>query len=185
MIAMLKKLLRQIAYRLRGEYTVEQLIHMGLKVGDNFNPQLGFELDPSHCWLINIGDNVTFGPHVQILAHDASTCCELGYSKIGRVTIGNNVFIGAGTIVLPNVSIGNHVIIGAGSVVTKSIPDGMLAAGNPAVVIGTVDNYIEKHKKTMQTSPVYGSEYTLRENISQQMKEQQCRDLHDGVGYVK
>ncbi|OUO14919.1 acyltransferase [Flavonifractor sp. An4] len=182
---MLKKWLRKIVYRLRGEYAVEQLIHMGLKVGDNFNPQLGFELDPSHCWLIDIGDNVTFGPHVQILAHDASTYCELGYAKIGRVTIGDNVFIGAGSIVLPNVSIGNRVIIGAGSVVTKSIPDGMLAAGNPATVIGTVDDYIKKHEKAMRTRPVYGSEYTLRENISQQMKKQQYCDLHDGVGYVK
>ena len=67
---------------------------------------MGYELDPSHCWLIEIGDNVTFGPHVQVLAHDASMHNVLGYTKIGRVRIGNNVFIGAGSIVLPNVQIG-------------------------------------------------------------------------------
>ena len=53
-------------------------------------------------------------PHVQILAHDASTKRYLGYTKIGRVLIGNNVFVGAGTIILPSVAIGNNVIIGAG-----------------------------------------------------------------------
>lgn len=102
---MLKKILKQIIYRIRGEYTVEQLKKLGLRVGKNFNPQLGFELDPSHCWLIDIGDNVTFGPHVQVLAHDASMYNALGYTKIGRVRIGNNVFIGGGSIILPNVKI--------------------------------------------------------------------------------
>ena len=182
---MIKKLLKRLIYRLRGEYTVEQLVGMGLKVGKNFNPQLGFELDPSHCWLIEIGDNVTFGPHVQILAHDASTCGELGYAKIGCVSIGDNVFVGAGSIILPNTSVGNRVIIGAGSVVTKSIPDGVIVAGNPAAIIGTVDDYMEKHKKMMHIRPAYGSEYTLRENISQRMKDQQRAALQDGIGYVK
>lgn len=51
---------------------------------------------------------------MQILAHDASTKRYLGYTKIGRVLIGNNVFVGAGTIILPSVAIGNNVIIGAG-----------------------------------------------------------------------
>lgn len=64
---------------------------------------------------------MTFGPHVQVLAHDASMHNVLGYTKIGRVRIGNNVFIGAGSIVLPNVQIGDNSIVGAGSIVTKDI----------------------------------------------------------------
>ena len=87
---MLKKILKKIIYRIRGEYTIAQLREMGLRVGKKFDPQLGYELDPSHCWLIEIGDNVTFGPHVQVLAHDASMHNVLGYTKIGRVRIGNN-----------------------------------------------------------------------------------------------
>ncbi|WP_253200562.1 DapH/DapD/GlmU-related protein [Clostridium sp. CF012] len=99
----------------------EQLIKMGLKVGKNFNRLGGCIIDDSHCWLITIGDNVTLAPRVHILAHDASTKMYLDVTKIGLVDIGNNVFIGAGSIILPNVKIGNNVIIGAGSIVTKDI----------------------------------------------------------------
>mgnify|MGYP000547384894 CR=1 FL=1 len=109
-----------------------------------FDPQLGYELDPSHCWLIEIGDNVTFGPHVQVLAHDASMHNVLGYTKIGRVRIGNNVFIGAGSIVLPNVQIGDNSIVGAGSIVTKIFLPMLCVGGNPAKVISTLEILLRK-----------------------------------------
>lgn len=182
---MIKKLLKELVYRLRGEKTVESLKKSGLKVGKNFNPQLGFELDSSHCWLIEIGDNVTFGPHVQILAHDASTCHWIGYAKIGRVTIGNNCFIGAGSIVLPNVSIGDNVIIGAGSVVTHSIPSNTVAAGNPAKIVMSLNDFIGKHKSQLETAPVYDETFTLRKNISNELKEKQYSELNNGIGYVE
>ena len=181
---MLKNILKKIIYRIRGEYTVEQLIKMGLRVGKNFNPQLGFELDPSHCWLIDIGDNVTFGPHVQVLAHDASMYNILGYTKIGRVRIGDNVFIGGGSIILPNVNIGNNSIIGAGSVVTKNIPSNVVCAGNPAVVISSIDDFIEKNRKLMKKVPLYQEEYTLRGNINEEGKNKQRKELENRVGYV-
>lgn len=182
---MIKTWAKRFVYRLRGEYTIDSLKKLGLSVGENFNPQLGFELDPSHCWLIQIGNNVTFGPHVQILAHDASTCHWIGYAKIGRVSIGDNCFIGAGSIVLPNVTIGNNVIIGAGSVVTHSIPDNTVAAGNPAKVIMSLDEYIEKHKKKFDVSPVYDESFTSRKNISDDKKQKQFMDLEKGIGYVE
>lgn len=182
---MIKKFLKHLVYRIRGEYTIDDLMKLGLVVGENFNPQLGFELDPSHCWLIEIGDNVTFGPHVQILAHDASTYAMLGYTKIGKVKIGNCVFIGAGSIVLPDVVIGDNVIIGAGSVVTHSVPANTVCAGNPAKVIMSIDEFVEKNKEKLKTRPVYGEEFTLRANVSQKMKEQQQKELEDGVGYIK
>lgn len=182
---MIKKIIKNIIYRIRGEYTVEQLKKMGLKVGCNFNPQLGFELDPSHCWLIDIGDNVTFGPHVQVLAHDASTCSFLEYAKIGRVTIGNNVFVGAGSIILPNVTIGDDVIIGAGSIVANSVPSKTVCAGNPARVICGLDDYLNKHKKLMDERPIYDDSYTLRQNITLEKKMKQYEELHNGIGYVK
>ncbi len=62
--------------------------------------------------------------------------------RIAKVSIGDRVFIGAGSIVLPGVRIGDDVIIGAGSVVTRDIADGALVAGNPATVIGTTDEYL-------------------------------------------
>ena len=67
------KWIKEAVYRLRGEYTTEKLVKMGMKVGKNFGRLNGVILDPSHCWLIEIGDNVTLAPRVHILCHDAST----------------------------------------------------------------------------------------------------------------
>lgn len=181
---MFRERLKNIIYRIRGEYTVNQLKKMGLCVGKNFNPQLGYELDPSHCWLIEIGDNVTFGPHVQVLAHDASSNRLLGYTKIGRVWIGNNVFVGAGSIILPNVKIGNNSIIGAGSVVTHDVPENVICAGNPARIISSLDEYLTKNKILLEKCPVYQEDYTLRGNITVEKKIQQKNDLNKSVGYI-
>ncbi len=65
---------------------------------------------------------MTLAPRVHILAHDASTKIFLDYTKISNVKIGNNVFIGAGAIILPGSIIEDNVIIGAGSIVSKRIP---------------------------------------------------------------
>jgi len=157
---------------------------MGLKVGNNFKRSNGVIIDPSHCWLISIGKNVTLAPRVHILAHDASTKFILNYTKIGHVVIGDNVFIGAESIVLPNITIGNNVILGAGSVVTKDIPSNGVYAGNPAKLICAISEYIEKNKGLMKNRPVYGEEYTLRRNITEEKKNIMITDLTDGIGYV-
>ena len=133
-MSIIMRLIKELLYRFRGDYTTEKLISMGMKVGKNFGRLNGVILDPSHCWLIEIGDDVTLAPRVHILCHDASTKKFLGYTKIGRVTIGNNVFIGAESVVLPGVTIGAGCVIAAGSVVTSDIPENSIAAGVPAVV---------------------------------------------------
>lgn len=176
--------IKEFVYRLRGEYTTEKLVSMGMKVGKNFGRLNGVILDPSHCWLIEIGDNVTMAPRVHILCHDASTKQFLNYTKIGRVTIGNNVFIGAESVVLPGVTIGDNVVIGANSTVTHDIPSGMVAAGAPARVISTLDEYLNKEKTRMQTAPRYGEEYTLRQNVSMEKRAQQKQELQGKIGYI-
>ena len=100
---------------------------------------------------VEIGDNVTL-VYTRILTHDASLRKFIGNdcNKIGRVVIGNNVFIGYRSIILPNVKIGNNVIIGAGSVITHDIPSNTVAVGNPAHVISTCDEYIQKHLSRMK-----------------------------------
>lgn len=177
-------ILKEFVYRLRGEYTTEKLIKMGLKVRKNFKRLNGVILDPAHCWLITIGDNVTMAPRVHILAHDASTKGFLNYTKIGRVNIGNNVFIGAESVVLPNVTIGDNVVIGANSTVTKDIPPNSVYAGNPAKFICTIDEYIEKNKRKMEDSPVYGEEYTLRANVDEAKKKKMYDELENKIGFV-
>jgi maltose O-acetyltransferase len=182
----IKYMLKNLVFRMRGDYTTEKLILMGLKVGKNFTRMNGTILDPSHCWLITIGDNVTIAPRVHILAHDASTCSIVGYAKIGRVNIGNNVFIGAESIVLPNTSIGNDVVIGAGSVVTKNIPSGSVAVGNPARIIMSYNDYCQKIKSKLLESPIYDESYTLRSReLSEQKKMEMYNDLNNTIGFVK
>ena len=176
--------LKELLYRLRGEYTTEKLISMGMKVGKNFNRLHGVILDPAHCWLLEIGDNVTMAPRVHILCHDASTKTFLNYTKIGRVTIGNNVFIGAESVVLPGVTIGSNVIIGANSTVTHDIPDNSVAVGSPARVICTLDEYLNKERARMETAPVYGEEYTLRGNVSMDKRLAQKAELEGKIGYI-
>ena len=177
-------ILKELLYRLRGEYTTEKLISMGMKVGKNFGRLNGVILDPSHCWLITIGDNVTMAPRVHILCHDASTKSFLGYTKIGRVTIGDNVFIGAESVVLPGITIGNNVIVGANSTVTHDVPDGVVVAGSPARVICTLEEYLAKERSRMESAPCYGEEYTLRQNVSMEKRMEQKAALDGKIGYI-
>lgn len=178
------KLFKQFIYRFRGEYTTEKLIKMGMKVGKNFGRLNGVILDPSHCWLIEIGDNVTMAPRVHVLCHDASTKQFLGYTKIGRVTIGNNVFIGAESVILPNVTIGNNVIVGANSTVTHDIPDDMVYAGSPARAICTLESYLEKERSRMKDAPCYDETDTLRKDVSMEKRLRQKEALKNRMGYI-
>jgi len=176
--------IKELVYRLRGEYTTEKLISMGMKVGRNFKRLNGVILDPSHCWLIEIGDNVTLAPRVHILCHDASTKQFLKYTKIGRVNIGDNVFIGAESVVLPGVTIGHNVVIGANSTVTHDIPDNSVAVGSPARIISTLDEYLSKEQRRMKEALCFGEEYTLRHNVSMEKRMQQKEELGNKIGYI-
>ena len=152
-----KKMLRKIVYGLGIKKTpqltkVEQCRARGVKIGANVD-LVNAEIDYCFGHLISIGDNVTITNSV-VLAHDASTKKELGYSKIGCVEIGSNVFIGYGCIILPGVKIGNKVVVGAGTVVSKDIPDNTVVVGNPYKIITSYDEYMEKNKDRMKTSPV-------------------------------
>ncbi|MDS0524699.1 sugar O-acetyltransferase [Clostridium sp. SHJSY1] len=99
------------------------------------------------CNKITIGNNALIAPNVQIYTvfHPTNATERFNFNENGSfsfcksltapVTIGDNVWIGGGSIILPGVIIGNNVTIGAGSVVTKSIPDNKVAYGNPCKVI--------------------------------------------------
>lgn len=180
-----KAFLRKVVFRLRADFTTEDLVKRGLVVGDNFLRMHGVIMDPSHCWLITIGDDVTLAPRVHVLCHDASTCRSLGYARIGRVTIGDNVFVGAESVILPGVRIGSNVVIGANATVTKDVPDNSVAVGSPAVVVGTYEDFVNRNRALMQNRPCYGEEYTLRADIDAAKKRQMRQELEDGVGFVK
>ncbi len=112
-------------------------------VGENFYANFNNTfLDVS---TIEIGDNCMFAPNVQLYTathplHPVKRNSGLEYAK--PIKIGNNVWLGGGVIITPGVTLGNNVVVGAGSVVTKSFPDDVVIAGNPARVIKTIS--IEK-----------------------------------------
>ena len=158
---------------------------MGVNIGENCKFQFDVVIDYSHYWLIEIGNDVTLAPRVHVLAHDASTFNHVGYSKIGKVKIGDNVFIGANSTVLPGVIIGKNVIIGAGSVVTKDIPENSIAVGNPAKVIGDISSFLSKTKEEMSKFPLFEEEYTLRAGVDIQKKEKMMNLMSSKYGYIR
>ncbi len=136
-------------YELIKKIKLFRLERKGFKHGKNFDMEKGSNIDRPFCKTITCGDNVTLARNVYVLAHDASMKKKLGKTKVSSVKIGDNVFIGAGSIILPGVIIGDNVIIGAGSIVTHSIPDGEVWCGNPAHFIKKTADYLKEKKIEM------------------------------------
>lgn len=101
----------------------------GMEIGEFTNISTTAKLDKTHPRGVKIGSYsyITFG--ASILTHDTSR------SFYATTTIGDNVFVGCNSIVLPGVTIGNNVVVGAGSVVIGDVPNNCVVAGNPAKII--------------------------------------------------
>lgn len=168
-----------------GDLPTSYYLKRGMKIGKNFHRQSSTKFDPTHCFLIRIGDDVTVANHVQFLAHDYSPRMYLGYGKVGKINIGNHVFIGAGTIILPNVTIGNDVIIGSGSIVTKSIPPNTIVAGAPAKAIGSTNDYIAKCKDQLLSANKLDSTYGDYKKITRKMKNDIINASQDGFAFIE
>lgn len=154
--------------------TVWQLRKYGAVIGDNvsFNSAT---IDYKTAALIEIGNNVTISM-ANILAHDASTKIPLGYTKIAKTVIGNNVFIGAGSVVLPGSRIGNNVIIGAGSTVNGRIPDNSIYVGNPGRVVCSYDDYVERNRERLKTAIILDKPLSQLSNSDKKKIKQLLRD---------
>lgn len=113
-------------------------VHFGKGVYANFNLTL---VDDTHIY---VGDYTMFGPNVTIATAGHPILPELreqGYQYNMPVYIGRNCWLGAGVIVLPGINIGDNVVIGAGSIVTKDIPSNVVAVGNPCRVLRPVNDH--------------------------------------------
>lgn len=122
-------------------------VHLGVNIGSN--NQIGKNHWSSEPYLITIGSHCQL-TDCKIFTHGGGQVLRDKYPSFdcfGKVTIGNFVYIGSNALILPGVTIGNNVLIAAGSAVTKSIPDRMVVAGNPAKIICSIDDYYERNKK--------------------------------------
>lgn len=164
---------------------IKKWVREGATVGTGFQLERGAFLDSSFPWLIIIGDNVTLAPGVLVLCHDGSTKKAVGYSKVGKVIIGNNVFIGAKSIILPNTTIGDNVVVGAGSVVRGSIPSNVVVAGAPAKVIQSYEEFKTKNNARMAAGYTFDISYTNKGGVTADRKSEMRRILTDEMhGYI-
>lgn len=151
----MKRLLRYI-------FLFKIFIRNGYKSAEYLEKKQYFAKQGKHCYfqiynfgtepyLLSFGNNVHIASGVKFVSHDITNFMfnymdkTNNYKKrTGKISLGNNVFVGSNSILLYNVKIGSNVIIGAGSVVSKDIPSNCVAAGVPCKVIGSFDEYKEK-----------------------------------------
>ena len=138
-------LLRRLLGEVRGDILIEQPFHCDY----GYNIRVGRNFYANHNLVILDGAPVTFGDNVFIAPncgfYTAGHPLEASERNKGLeyarpITVGDNVWFGAGVSVLPGVTIGDNCVIGAGSVVNKDIPANSLAVGNPCKVIKSINN---------------------------------------------
>jgi acetyltransferase-like isoleucine patch superfamily enzyme len=169
MFTKIKNRLRLLWLLLRSKDGADYARSLGVKVGSGCRIYIrAFGSEP---FLIEIGDRVTITADVKLITHDGSTW--LMRDKKGRryhyrpIKIGNDVFIGVNSIILPGVCIEDEVIIAAGSVVTKSIPSGVIVAGNPAKIIGRYSDYKANALHNFVCDEDIDPQLTYQERINQ------------------
>lgn len=178
-------ILKRILLLLNREVPTEVLINRGMKIGENFNRQQGCFLDPTHCFLITIGNDVTLSIRVTVMAHDASTKKTLGYTKIGQVHIGSHVFIGANATILPGVTIGDYAVIGAGSIVTHDVPARTVVAGVPAKEICSVDEYVARFQSQINEANTFGDEYRMGYGLDESKKKEILAATDGKIAFIR
>lgn len=153
------------------------LDYIGLNHGTDIhiygNPAKMFGTEP---WCITLGNHVHITDGVRFVTHDGGTLIfrhlvpDLEITK--PIVVGDYVYIGIQSIILPGVSIGSHCIIAAGSVVTKDIPDHSVAGGIPARVMKSSEEYFEK----IQRESLHVGQFTY---------EEKDKKLKEFYGYKK
>lgn len=128
-------------------YSIEKQARLlGVTIGTgNFIASKFWDTEP---YLVKIGNNCQITNGVRIYAHGGGGAVRRYYPTFdcfGKVTIGDYVYIGNNSLIMPGVTIGDNVLVAAGSVVTNSIPSNVVIGGNPAKFICTLEQYIEKN----------------------------------------
>lgn len=147
---MIGKIVRKLCrYYQKSFWSLErQARYAGVALGKgNF---IASEFWSTEGYLITVGNHCQITHGVKVLTHGGAGAARKMYPKFdtfGRVVIGDYVYLGSNSLIMPGVTIGDNVLVAAGSVVTKSIPSGLVVGGNPARVICTIEQYIERNKQ--------------------------------------
>jgi acetyltransferase-like isoleucine patch superfamily enzyme len=149
---------------------------IGVRVGNNVRFYgISRAMFGSEPWMIKIGNDVYITAGVTFITHDGGSLilrkeiADLEWSA--PITIGNDVYIGVQSLIMPGVRIGNRCVIGARSVVTKDVQDNSVVVGAPARVICTTDQYLEKmQNKSLRLGHLHGAEKdaALRKILAEQ-----------------
>ena len=150
---MLRKIFKKIYFTTLSKLNHTKFAH---KIGVNMGENVHIYGDPMHMfgtepWCITLGNNVHITREVLFVTHDGGTLLFRhlipDLEITAPITVGNDVYIGVRSIILPGVNIGNNCIIAAGSVVTKDVPDNSVVGGIPAKYIKSSTEYLEGIKK--------------------------------------
>lgn len=141
----IKRLLNEVRYILYPP--LKWAKYIGVNIGEN--NLIGKCHWSSEPYLITVGSHCQLTT-CRIFTHGGGQVVrhiDPSFDAFGKVVIGDYVYIGTNALILPGVTIGDHVLVAAGTVVTKSIPSGVVVAGNPAKIICTIDDFYARNKK--------------------------------------
>jgi maltose O-acetyltransferase len=184
---MLARLASRMMSRLRERRLYRRWAHLkalGMHIGRDVNLPASTWIDTSHCFLISIGDRCGFGEGCMILAHDAQMDEYLDAARLGRVVLHESCHIGARTTILAGVEIGPRTVVGANSLVSKSLPPDSVCAGNPAKVLCSLSEYLEKHRAGMANLPNFPIlQYDIR-HLNSERRAELLKALSKGNAYM-
>jgi len=162
----LRRLLKVFTVPFRMFYALYKPVEYARRIGVSINGKVtiygsSYAMFSSEPYLVTLGDNVFISVNARFVCHDGST---LPFRKdipdlelAGEISVGDNVFIGMGALVLPNVKIGSNCIVGANSVVTKDVPDGAIVAGNPARIISETSDFLKRaQERSLKIGHLHG-----------------------------